>query len=252
MNSTTYAPPGSNFKPLSSSAARIHSCLDPIESRQSDFPPESASEPVTGEIFDTPLPTRPANPETPPSKSSENRTVFPNSGARAAACARAEGRAASGAGSGESDRAGAPASHADRAAKQTADANGIITFLFFIRANVFGAGKRRDLTAEPARGERRRRRKDPERRRKRRGFGHGIDESSRTARGTVQEKLPSHFVAELVVGCENAGVEFLLKIAEIKDDYLLRGKILRGEHNFHLAWRRDGEGVRADFALIKN
>ena len=139
LNSTVYAFPGSSFKSLPSSAARIHSCEEPVESRQSDCLPESASAPDTAEIFAVPLSTYPENSETPFSKSSESKTSALKSEPAFAESseAGAAGRAVCGAGVRESDGAEEPPSQAESAAKHAA-AHNVIKFLLFIRI------KRRD------------------------------------------------------------------------------------------------------------
>ena len=65
--------PGLNLMLLLSSAARIHSLVEPIESRHSDFFPEIASSPETN-FKAIPFPTNFVNFEVSPSKSSSNIT----------------------------------------------------------------------------------------------------------------------------------------------------------------------------------
>ena len=137
LNSTVYAFPGSSFKFLPSSAARIHSCEEPMESRHSDCLPESASAPDTAEIFAVPLSTYPENSESPPSKSSENKTsvlksepLFAESdGAGADVCAVRFAEDS------ESDGTEAPPSQAESAAKHAA-AHNVIELLVFMRINI--------------------------------------------------------------------------------------------------------------------
>ena len=133
MNSTVYAFPGSSFKFLPSSAARIHSCEEPVESRHSDCLPESASAPDTAEIFAAPFPTRPENSETPFSKSSESKTSALKSEPLFAESdgAGADGCAVRFAEDPESDGAEAPPSQAESAAKHAA-AHNVIKFLLSI------------------------------------------------------------------------------------------------------------------------